>query len=84
MIKINKDFTTNKFYERFMIYSAIKKVIGSNTQISFLCVDSVESDNSDDPLNHFAGKFGNCVTFHLEDESYFMSVPSLHFESFYI
>ncbi|KAL4485647.1 hypothetical protein ABPG73_015439 [Tetrahymena malaccensis] len=72
------------FYERYIIFQAVKAVIGNDAQVNFKCVENYESDNSDDPLNLYAGKFGSEKKFYLETEDHYQSIPSLFYEKLYI
>jgi len=49
-----------------MVYSAIKTVIGSDAEITFKCVESIDKDDSDDPSHLYAGKFGSNSVYYLE------------------
>ncbi|EAR98486.2 transmembrane protein, putative (macronuclear) [Tetrahymena thermophila SB210] len=82
-----QDFKNNNntiFYERYIIFQAVKEVIGNDAQVNFKCVENYESDNSDDPQDQYAGKFGSEKKFYLETQDHYQSIPSLFYEKLYI
>jgi len=66
MVALSNDFRNNPFFERWMVYSAIKTVIGSDAQVTFKCVESIDKDDRDDPTHLYAGKFGSNSVYYLE------------------
>lgn len=67
-----------------MVYSAIKTVIGSDAEVTFKCVESIDKDESDDPSHLYAGKFGSNSVYYLESSKYWMSIPTMHFENIFM
>lgn len=72
------------YYERQVIVSVLRSILGSDVEITFTCVDTFEQDDSDDIAVEYSGKFGANQKSSIASTTYFTSLPTVHFEKFYV